>query len=75
LEHWLGRLEAAQQEIERQTDPMTFRVFRLYLAGTAYEFRCGRVSINQTLMVKPAAGISGLALTRADWYKMPLRAS
>jgi cyclopropane-fatty-acyl-phospholipid synthase len=28
LDHWLSRLEAAQSEIERQTDPLSFRVFR-----------------------------------------------
>ena len=68
LEHWLRRFEAAQSAIERQTDPLSFRVFRLYLAGSAYEFRCGRLSIYQTLLAKPERGRSGLPLTRADWY-------
>ena len=69
LEHWLRRFEAAQREIERQTDPLSFRVFRLYLAGSAYEFRCGRLNICQTLLAKPERGQSGLPLTRADWYQ------
>jgi hypothetical protein len=56
-------------EIERQIDPLSFRVFRLYLAGSAYEFRCGRLNIYQTLLAKPVRGQSGLPLTRADWYK------
>ncbi|HEY7217787.1 MAG TPA: cyclopropane-fatty-acyl-phospholipid synthase family protein [Candidatus Binatia bacterium] len=68
LEHWLHRLEAAQSDIERLTDPVSFRVFRLYLAGSAYEFRCGRLNIYQTLLAKPDHGRSGLPLTRADWY-------
>ena len=64
LEHWLSRLEAAQSEIERQTDPLSFRVFRLYLAGSAYEFHRGRLNIYQTLLAKPVRGQSGLPLTR-----------
>ncbi len=69
LEHWLHRLEAAQNEIERLTDRLSFRVFRLYLAGSAYEFRSGRLSIYQTLLAKPEHGRSGPPLTRADWYR------
>ncbi|HVO92629.1 MAG TPA: cyclopropane-fatty-acyl-phospholipid synthase family protein [Terriglobales bacterium] len=69
LEHWLRRFESAQGAIERETDPLTFRVFRLYLAGSAYEFRRGRLSIYQTLLAKPENGRSGLPLTRADWYR------
>ena len=69
LEHWLRRFEAEQAEIERQTDPLSFRVFRLYLAGSAYEFRSGRLNIYQTLLAKPERGKSGLPLTRADWYR------
>ena len=69
LEHWLHRFEAAQSEIEQQTDSLSFRVFRLYLAGSAYEFRCGRLNIYQTLLARPERGQSGLPLTRADWYR------
>jgi cyclopropane-fatty-acyl-phospholipid synthase len=74
LRHWLQRFEAAQNEIERQTDTLTFRVFRLYLAGSAYEFRCGRLNLYQTLLAKPLRGQSGLPLTRADWYRSSARA-
>ncbi|MGE5217250.1 MAG: class I SAM-dependent methyltransferase [Chloroflexota bacterium] len=69
LEHWLRRLEEAEVEIERLTDPLSFRVFRLYLAGSAYEFRRGRLNIYQTLLAKTECGKSGLPLTRADWYR------
>lgn len=69
LGHWLSRFEMAQQELERQTDRLSFRVLGLYLAGSAYEFRSGRLNIYQTLLVKPLGGKSGLPLTRADWYR------
>ena len=68
LRHWLQRFEAAESELERLTDEVSCRVFRLYLAGTAYEFQCGRVNLHQSLLVKPNAGQSGVPLTRHDWY-------
>ena len=69
LKHWLHRLEAAQSAVEQQSDPLSFRIFRLYLAGSAYEFASGRLNIYQSLLIKPKQGQSGLPLTRADWYK------
>ena len=66
---WLQRFEAAQGELERLTDEVSCRVFRLYLAGTAYEFQCGRVNLHQSLLVKPNGSKSGVPLTRQDWYR------
>ena len=68
LKQWLRRLEAAQSAVERASDALSFRVFRLYLAGSAYEFASGRLNIYQSLLIKPEEGRSGLPLTRADWY-------
>ena len=68
LKHWLQRFEAAEDALMRLTDEISCRVFRLYLAGTAYEFQCGRVNLHQSLLVKPKGGQSGLPLTRDDWY-------
>ena len=69
LRNWLRRLEAAQSAVERASDALSFRVFRLYLAGSAYEFASGRLNIYQSLLIKPQEGRSGLPLTRADWYR------
>jgi cyclopropane-fatty-acyl-phospholipid synthase len=69
LRHWLQRFEAAEDELKRLADEVSCRVFRLYLAGTAYEFQCGRVNLHQSLLVKPKGGQSGLPLTRHDWYE------
>ena len=38
------------------------------MAGAADGFRAARVNLYQTLLVKPDRGVSGLPLTRADWY-------
>jgi len=71
LRHWLQRFEAAQSDLQKITDEVSCRVFRLYLAGTAYEFQCGRVNLHQSLLVKSSGGRSGLPLTRHDWYGAP----
>jgi cyclopropane-fatty-acyl-phospholipid synthase len=66
--HWVRRLEAHHAEARRLTDEATYRVWRLYMSGTAYRFQTGRLNVYQALLVKPNQGKTGLPLTRADWY-------
>ena len=68
LERWRERLEARREDAVRAAGETSYRVFRLYLAGSAHGFRTGRIGVYQTLLVKPEAGASGLPLTRDDWY-------
>ncbi len=68
LHHWVQRLEAHREEARRVTDETTYRIWRLYMAGSAHGFRTGRLNIYQALFSKPLHGHSGLPLTRADWY-------
>ena len=71
LHHWVQRLEAHREEARRITDDVTYRIWRLYMAGSAHGFRSGRLNVYQTLFAKPLHGHSGLPLTRADWYPSP----
>jgi cyclopropane-fatty-acyl-phospholipid synthase len=68
LQNWVRRLEAHADEARKLTNETTYRIWRLYMAGAADGFRAARVNLYQTLLVKPDRGISGLPLTRADWY-------
>ena len=68
LRHWLHGLEAHADEARRLTNEFTYRVFRLYLAASAFGFEIGQPSIYQSVFVKLDDGRSGLPLTRADWY-------
>jgi cyclopropane-fatty-acyl-phospholipid synthase len=68
LRYWLRRLEAGHEAAVRAADEVSYRVWRLYLAGSLHSFRMGRVNIYQSLFVKPDQGRSGMPLTRADWY-------
>jgi cyclopropane-fatty-acyl-phospholipid synthase len=69
LHHWVRRLEAHAEEARQITDDVTYRIWRLYMAGASHGFRSGRLNLYQALLAKPVHGRSGLPLTRADWYR------
>jgi cyclopropane-fatty-acyl-phospholipid synthase len=71
LHHWVQRLEAHADEARRITNDMTYRIWRLYMAGSAHGFRSGRLNLFQTLLAKPLHGESGLPLTREYLYRTP----
>jgi cyclopropane-fatty-acyl-phospholipid synthase len=69
LRHWVRRLEAAHGEALRYVDEPTYRVWRLFMSGSAYGFQSGLINVYQALLVRQnASGESGLPLTRKDWY-------
>jgi len=69
LRHWLHRLEAHHAEARSVVDETTYRIWRLYLAGSAHAFRRGHIAVYQTLFAKlDSSSRAHLPLTRADWY-------
>lgn len=68
LRQWVRRLEAHHDEACRAADEETYRIWRLYMAGSAHGFKTGQINLYQALLVKPDNGKSGLPLTRDDWY-------
>lgn len=69
LRHWVRRLESHHEDALRFVDEPTYRVWRLFMSGSAYGFSAGKLNLYQTLLVKPdGQGRSGLPWTRADWY-------
>jgi cyclopropane-fatty-acyl-phospholipid synthase len=68
LHQWVKRLEANSEKARALTDDTTYRIWRLYMAGSEHQFRSGALNLYQMLLVKPLDGNSGLPLTRADWY-------
>ena len=70
LRHWVRRLEAHHEQALQFVDEPTYRVWRLFMSGSAHGFTHGRLNLYQTLLVRPGPrGQSGLPLTRADWYQ------
>ena len=69
LRHWVRRLEARHEEALQHVVELTYRVWRLFMSGSAHGFGSGRLNVYQTLLVKPrGAWGSGLPLTREGWY-------
>ena len=69
LRHWVSRLEANRERALQFVDEVTYRVWRLYMAGSSHGFHNGRLNVYQSLLVKPTIeGPSGLPATRKDWY-------
>ncbi len=68
LRHWVRRLEAHHKEAATLTNETTYRIWRLYMAGSSHAFDTGRLNLYQVLMAKPEGGKAYLPLTRGDWY-------
>jgi cyclopropane-fatty-acyl-phospholipid synthase len=69
LRHWVKRLEAQHDQALSYVDEATYRVWRLFMSGSAYGFSSGKLDVFQTLFVKhDGLGQSGLPLSRQDWY-------
>jgi cyclopropane-fatty-acyl-phospholipid synthase len=69
LRHWAHRLESHRHQALEIVDEPTYRVWRLFLHGSAHGFASGPLNIYQALLLKPDQGRSGLPLTRNDWYR------
>jgi cyclopropane-fatty-acyl-phospholipid synthase len=68
LMQWLRRLEANEARAKELVGELKYRIWRLYLAGSAYYFQSGKLDLYQSLLVKTADGRCGMPLTRDDWY-------
>jgi cyclopropane-fatty-acyl-phospholipid synthase len=68
LRHWARRLELHRDQVLQVVDEPTYRVWKLFLPGSAYGFASGALNVYQALLLKPDQGRSGLPLTRRDWY-------
>lgn len=70
LRHWVRRLEGNHEAALDFVDEQTYRVWRLYMAGSAAGFAHGRLAVYQALLSKlEESGNSRLPLTRDDWYR------
>jgi cyclopropane-fatty-acyl-phospholipid synthase len=70
LRQWVKRLEAQHTKTLEFVDEPIYRTWRLYMSASAYGFSKGGLTIYQTLLAKLSAqGVSGLPLTREDWYR------
>lgn len=66
LRAWVRNLEAQGDAAVAHAGEGRYRVWRLYLAGSALNFEAGRTQVHQVLAVRAEGGISGLPLRRGD---------
>jgi cyclopropane-fatty-acyl-phospholipid synthase len=70
LRRWVKRLEDHHEEATRIAGETTYRIWRLYMSGSARAFATGRIGVIQTLLSKnDEDGHSRLPLTRKDIYR------
>lgn len=68
LQRWRERLEANREDAIRLTDEVTYRIYRIYLAGAIQGFRYGTYNLYQSLMIKCGDQPSGFPLSREHLY-------
>ncbi|MFZ0662798.1 MAG: class I SAM-dependent methyltransferase [Acidobacteriaceae bacterium] len=71
LRGWVQGLERNRDALLKLVSETTYRIWLLYMAGSAAAFRRGDLELYQTLLSKPDHGKSGLPLRREDWYQTP----
>jgi cyclopropane-fatty-acyl-phospholipid synthase len=68
LRRWVDGLTRNADSLLKHVSKMTYRIWLLYMAGSAAAFRRGDIGLYQVLLSKPDAGKSRLPLTRDDLY-------
>ncbi len=67
LRHWVQALEKNYQQAVQQTSEVTYRLWRLYMAGSAYFFNEGSLGVHQ-LLVSHQHDTIAVPLRRDDLY-------
>lgn len=75
LHEWVRRLQECSKQARDVTDNTTYRIWRLYMAGSEHWFRSGLLNLYHILFAKPLHGHSGMPLTRENWYPPQPRTS
>jgi cyclopropane-fatty-acyl-phospholipid synthase len=68
LRHWVNRLDANSEALIRLVGDRTYRIWRLYMTGSALQFEQGTTGIYQILAERKHDGLPTLPLTRRDLY-------
>jgi cyclopropane-fatty-acyl-phospholipid synthase len=72
LRRWVEGLRKNSAALHEHVSEVTYRIWLLYMAGSAATFRRGDIAVHQILLSRPEHGASRLPLTREDWYAAKL---
>lgn len=53
LRHWVANLESNRERAVKLTDEKTYRIWRIYMAGSVVAFETGGISVYQMILAKP----------------------
>ena len=67
LRCWVDGLRRNADELLKLVSETTYRIWLLYMAGSAAAFKRGDIAVYQMLLSRPERGDSQLPLTREDW--------
>lgn len=70
LRWWVDGLRADERHLMEVVPERTYRIWLLYMAGSAAAFRRGDITVYQMLLSRPYRGNNYLPLTREDWYSL-----
>jgi len=68
LRMWVEGLRQNQGEILKHVSTVTYRIWLLYMAGSAAAFHRGDIAVYQVLFTRSSRDRVRRALTREDWY-------
>jgi cyclopropane-fatty-acyl-phospholipid synthase len=68
LRRWVEGLNRNADTLLKHVSKVTYRIWLLYMAGSAAAFRRGDIGVYQVLLSRPDRGNSRLPLTREDLY-------
>ncbi|MGH9518683.1 MAG: class I SAM-dependent methyltransferase, partial [Terriglobales bacterium] len=68
LRRWVARLREHTDELLDLVPRATYRIWLLYMAGSAAAFRRGDIGVYQVLLSRRDPDHKPLPLTREDWY-------
>ena len=68
LRRWVEGLSRNADTLLKHVSKVTYRIWFLYMAGSAAAFRRGDIGVYQVLLSRPDRGNSRLPLTREDLY-------
>jgi cyclopropane-fatty-acyl-phospholipid synthase len=73
LRRWVDALRQNSETVLQHVSNVTYRIWLLYMAGSAAAFRRGDIAVHQVLLSRPDRGQTYLPLTREDWYSVNTR--
>lgn len=69
LRHWVSAIRQNQDALLRIVPEMTYRIWLLYMAGSAVAFDSGDIVVNQVLLRKVDRTVIAMPATREHWFK------